>query len=69
MPPTGISTVTSGHLRFWLGTHPPSVHVTSKVVAVHVDRMVGHGQVADPHPGAVVLGDDQRVDMPGKMQA
>ncbi|CUH99392.1 hypothetical protein PHA8399_01511 [Leisingera aquaemixtae] len=34
-----------------------------EVVAVHVDRMVGHGQVAGPDPHPVTLIDHQRVDV------
>ncbi|MND63945.1 hypothetical protein D3C80_552650 [compost metagenome] len=29
---------------------------------MHVDRVVGHGQVADPHPHSVVFRHDQRID-------
>ena len=33
-----------------------------EVVAVHVDRMVRHGQVAHTHADAIVFGDDERTD-------
>ena len=33
-----------------------------EVVAVHVDRVVGHGQVAEPDPHLVALAHHQRID-------
>ena len=45
-----------------LRPHPAAVGAGHlEVVAVHVDRMVGHGEVADAHPHAVALGDHQRI--------
>jgi len=43
--------------------HPSAIRAGhGEIGAVHVDRMVGHGQVADPHAHTVALAHDQMVD-------
>src|SRR3990167_2456267 len=52
MPPTGISIVTSGQ-RALSGTQPP---------AVHVDRMIGHGEIAHTHAHTISFPHDKGID-------
>jgi hypothetical protein len=54
-----------GPARAFFGTQPPSVHGHLEIVAVHVDRVVGHGEVAEADAHAVALAHDEG-SMPGK---
>jgi hypothetical protein len=62
--PTGMSMLTSGQR---LRADPAAVGAGHlEVVAVHVDRVVGHGQVADADADLVVEADTTSGSMPGK---
>ena len=49
--------------------HPATVRAGHlEIIAMHVDRVVGHGEIANPHPHPVVLRDDEWID-PGEHAA
>ena len=50
--PTGTSMVASGHCAL-SGTQPPSVQLDREMMAVQMDRVVGHGEIGDPDPHPV----------------